>query len=37
MTDFLRFLVENWHELLVLTREHIVIVLAATGLAVAVG
>ena len=37
MTEFLRFLAENWRELLVLTREHIVIVLAATGLAVLIG
>ena len=37
MGDFLRFLVENWRELAVLTREHIVIVLAATGLAILVG
>jgi osmoprotectant transport system permease protein len=37
MTEFLGFLAENWRELLVLTREHIVIVLAATGLAVLIG
>jgi osmoprotectant transport system permease protein len=37
MSELLRFLGENWHELLVLTREHIVIVLAATGLAVLIG
>ena len=37
MTDLLRFLAGNWHELLVLTREHIVIVLAAIGLAVLIG
>src|SRR5215213_4341011 len=37
MTDFVGFLAENWRELLVLTREHIVIVLAATGLAIVVG
>ena len=37
MAEFLRFLSENWRELLVLTREHIVIVLASTGLAVLVG
>ena len=37
MAEFVRFLAENWRELLVLTREHIVIVLAATGLAVLVG
>jgi osmoprotectant transport system permease protein len=37
MSEFLRFLGQNWRELAVLTREHIVIVLAATGLAVLVG
>lgn len=37
MSDFLKFLSANWGELLVLTREHIFIVLAATGLAVLVG
>jgi osmoprotectant transport system permease protein len=37
MTEFLRFLGENWRELAVLTREHIVIVIAATGLAVLIG
>ena len=37
MWGFLRFIGENWHEILVLTREHIVIVLAATGLAVLIG
>jgi len=37
MSDFLQFLSANWSELLVLTREHIVIVLAATGLAVLIG
>ena len=37
MWDFLRFMAENWRELAVLTREHIVIVLAATGLAVVIG
>lgn len=37
MTEFLRFLGENWRELAVLTREHIVIVLASTGLAVLSG
>ena len=31
MWEFLRFVGENWREILVLTREHIVIVLAATG------
>jgi osmoprotectant transport system permease protein len=37
MLEYLQFLGENWRELAVLTREHIVIVLAATGLAVLVG
>lgn len=37
MTDFFRFLGENWREFAVLTREHIVIVLASTGLAVLIG
>lgn len=37
MSDFLKFLTANWVELLVLTREHIFIVLAATGLAVLIG
>jgi osmoprotectant transport system permease protein len=37
MTEFLRFLGENWRELTVLTREHLVIVIAATGLAVLIG
>jgi osmoprotectant transport system permease protein len=37
MTEFLRFLGENWRELAVLTREHLVIVIAATGLAVLIG
>lgn len=37
MWGFLRFVSENWRELLVLTREHIIIVLAATGLAVMIG
>src|SRR5688500_2278655 len=37
MTGFIRFLDGNWGELLVLTRGHIVIVLAATGIAILVG
>ncbi len=37
MKDFFQFLDSNWPELLVLTREHIFIVLLATGLAVAIG
>src|SRR5688572_11902457 len=37
MSDFLTFLSENWREILVLTREHMMIVLAATGLAVLIG
>lgn len=37
MQDFFRFLNQNWPELLVLTREHIFIVLLSTGLAVAIG
>lgn len=37
MSEFLQFLRGNWAELLVLTREHIVIVLLATGLAVLIG
>ncbi|MFL6466429.1 MAG: ABC transporter permease/substrate-binding protein [Pyrinomonadaceae bacterium] len=37
MAEFVRFLTDNWRELLVLTREHIVIVLAATGLAMLIG
>ena len=35
--NFFEFLLQNWAELLVLTREHIVIVLISTGLAVLVG
>ncbi|MGD9629270.1 MAG: ABC transporter permease/substrate-binding protein [Pyrinomonadaceae bacterium] len=35
--SFFEFLQRNWPELLVLTREHIFIVLLSTGLAVAVG
>src|SRR5687768_14751872 len=37
MSDFLSFLAEHWREILVLTREHMMIVLAATGLAVLIG
>lgn len=37
MNDLLRFLGSSWPELLVLTREHIFIVLLSTGLAVAIG
>ena len=37
MSAFLKFIEANWAELLVLTREHIFIVLLATGLAVAIG
>src|SRR5829696_5581041 len=37
MTDFFRFLSTNWQELLVLTREHIFIVLLSTGFAVLIG
>lgn len=34
---FFEFLSSNWHELLALTREHIVITLLSTSLAVAIG
>ena len=37
MTSFLEFLRSNWPELLVLTREHIFLVLVSTGLAIVVG
>ena len=37
MQGFLQFLRQNWPELLVLTREHIFLVLLSTGLAVAIG
>lgn len=37
MTELLRFLQANWQELLVLTREHIFLVLISTGLAIAIG
>ncbi len=35
--SFFQFLQENWRELLGLTREHVVLVLISTGLAVAIG
>lgn len=37
MSDFARFLQQNWPELLTLTREHIVLVFLSTGLAVGLG
>lgn len=37
MEGFIDFLAANWRELLVLTREHVFIVLLSTGLAVLVG
>jgi osmoprotectant transport system permease protein len=37
MSEFIRFLQQNWPELLALTREHIVLVFLSTGLAVAIG
>lgn len=37
MQDLLKFLSYNWAELIVLTREHLFIVLISTGLAVAIG
>jgi osmoprotectant transport system permease protein len=37
VTEFLQFIKDNWPELLVLTREHIVIVLISTALAVLIG
>jgi osmoprotectant transport system permease protein len=37
VTSFFEFLLSNWRELLVLTREHIVLVLISTGLAVVTG
>lgn len=37
MQEFFKFLAGNWPELLVLTREHIFIVLLSTGLAVLIG
>ncbi|MEO8041945.1 MAG: ABC transporter permease/substrate-binding protein [Acidobacteriota bacterium] len=35
--NFLQFLQENWRELLTLTREHVLLVLISTGLAVIIG
>jgi len=35
--SFLEFLKSNWQELLTLTREHMMLVLVSTGLAVAIG
>lgn len=35
--SFLAFIQQNWHELLFLTRQHMVIVVLATGFAVCVG
>src|SRR5215203_467191 len=37
MSDFARFLQQNWPELLALTREHIFLVFLSTGLAILVG
>src|SRR5690606_13009188 len=37
MQGFIEFLAANWRELLILTREHIFIVLLSTGLAILVG
>jgi len=37
MQGFFEFLKQNWPELLVLTREHIFLVLLSTGLAVLIG
>ena len=37
MSEFFRFISNNWLELLVLTREHIFIVLLSTGFAVLIG
>ena len=37
MTSFLEFLRSNWPELLVLTREHIFLVVVSTGLAIVIG
>ena len=34
---FFEFLKSNWPELLTLTREHMMLVLGSTGLAVAIG
>jgi osmoprotectant transport system permease protein len=37
MSDFFRFLQQNWPELLALTREHIFLVLISTGAAILIG
>jgi osmoprotectant transport system permease protein len=37
MSDFARFLQQNWPELLTLTREHIFLVFLSTGLAILIG
>ncbi len=37
MVDLIKFLQQNWPELLVLTREHIILVAVSTGMAVAIG
>src|SRR6188768_3940155 len=37
MFDLFTFLQQNWHELLILTREHIFLVLLSTGLAIVIG
>jgi len=37
VTSFLEFLRSNWPELLVLTREHIFLVVVSTGLAIVIG
>ena len=37
MQAFFDFLAANWLELLVLTREHVFIVLLSTGLAILIG
>src|SRR4051812_7412251 len=37
MGEFLKFLQTNWPELLVLTREHIFLVVVSTGLAILIG
>ncbi len=37
MSEFLQFISSNWRELLILTREHVLIVLVSSGLAVLIG
>jgi osmoprotectant transport system permease protein len=37
MSNFVQFIVSNWSELLVLTREHIFLVLVSTGAAILIG